>query len=294
MDIILDTDIGVDCDDAAALALVLNMQKKGLCHLSAITACTTREGATSAVRALCEYYGFSNISTARSYKPLQCDAENVYAERAMYKYGFSDCDAEAVSLLRRTLSAADNKVCLIGIGPCVNLCNLLKSGSDEISPLSGAELIKEKVSRLYLMAGCFDYGNNGSFAEWNVACDIESAKYVVENFPCEIVFCPFEIGKKIKTKIGDSKNPAWFAMAEFAKYHGHDKNGFTRESWDPVTCMLPFENFSHLFEYSERGTVTVTDKGVTVFTPAECGKHRYVISCVDYSEVETLLNNSIE
>ena len=43
--IILDTDMGVDCDDAVALAILLNKHIAGEIEIGCITASSTREGA---------------------------------------------------------------------------------------------------------------------------------------------------------------------------------------------------------------------------------------------------------
>ena len=51
---ILDTDMGVDCDDAVALALLINYKKAGACDILGVTASSTREGATATIRTICE------------------------------------------------------------------------------------------------------------------------------------------------------------------------------------------------------------------------------------------------
>ena len=54
--IVLDTDIGIDCDDAVALALLLEKHVKKECELILVTTCSTRDGATETVKAICNYY----------------------------------------------------------------------------------------------------------------------------------------------------------------------------------------------------------------------------------------------
>lgn len=49
---ILDTDMGVDCDDAVALALLINYKKAGACDILGVTASSTREGATATIRTI--------------------------------------------------------------------------------------------------------------------------------------------------------------------------------------------------------------------------------------------------
>ena len=60
--ILLDTDMGVDCDDAVALALTLKAENAGLAELVGVTASTTRRGAVATVNAICRYYGKSRAT----------------------------------------------------------------------------------------------------------------------------------------------------------------------------------------------------------------------------------------
>ena len=85
--IIFDTDIGMDCDDAAALGILLNAHKRGECEILAITASTGRDGATATVNAICDYYGVNGIPVGRMKRMLLCDGVNNYARAVMEKYG---------------------------------------------------------------------------------------------------------------------------------------------------------------------------------------------------------------
>ena len=136
--IIFDTDIGMDCDDAAALGILLNAHKRGECEILAITASTGREGATATVNAICDYYGVNGIPVGRMKRMLLCDGVNNYARAVMEKYGTEDVETDAVPLLRKTLAEAAGKVSVIAVGPLSNLEELLKSKADEFSPLCGA------------------------------------------------------------------------------------------------------------------------------------------------------------
>lgn len=51
-EIILDTDIGVDCDDAIALLLLINSIKKNQCKCDTIVTSTTRIGAVASIKAI--------------------------------------------------------------------------------------------------------------------------------------------------------------------------------------------------------------------------------------------------
>ena len=253
--IILDTDVGVDCDDAAALALLLNAQNAGKCKILGITASTARPGATATIQTICEYYGVKDIPTARLRQPLNCDAINNYALAVQQKYGKQDEDTEAVDLLRRLLAQQQEKVTLIAIGPLTNIQNLLKSGADQYSPLSGRELVEQKVEAFYLMGGAFaaNYPSckdepEKVMSEWNILQDVPAARYVADNYPGTMLYCPHELGANIFTFMGNEENPVWYSFLSFAKSNNEPyENGFKRQSWDPLTCWVALEEAQPLF-----------------------------------------------
>lgn len=294
--IIFDTDIGMDCDDAAALGILLNAHKRGECEILAITASTGREGATATVNAICDYYGVNGIPVGRMKRMLQCDGVNNYARAVMEKYGTEDVETDAVPLLRKTLAEAAGKVSVIAVGPLSNLEELLKSKADEFSPLCGADLVKQKVDKLYVMIGSFPQNFDGKrFREWNLLQDVPAARYVIENWGTKKVYLPFEIGAAVFTEMGQNENPVWYSMKNFAIANGVDiANGYRRESWDPVTCMIALNENNPLFIYSPEGTVTVDGDCVTLFEEKTGGLDKYLSVNSDLKGIEKLLNLSVE
>ena len=294
--IIFDTDIGMDCDDAAALGILLNAHKRGECEILAITASTGREGATATVNAICDYYGVNGIPVGRMKRMLQCDGVNNYARAVMEKYGTKDVETDAVPLLRKTLAEAAGKVSVIAVGPLSNLEELLKSKADEFSPLCGADLVKQKVDKLYVMIGSFPQNFDGKrFREWNLLQDVPAARYVIENWSTKKVYLPFEIGAAVFTEMGQNENPVWYSMKNFAIANGVDiSNGYRRESWDPVTCMIALNENNPLFVYSPAGRVTVDGDCVTLFEEKTGGLDKYLSVNSDLKGIEKLLNLSVE
>lgn len=294
--IIFDTDIGMDCDDAAALGILLNAHKRGECEILAITASTGREGATATVNAICDYYGVNDIPMGRMKRMLRCDGVNNYARAVMEKYGTKDVEEDAVPLLRKTLAGAAGKVSVIAVGPLSNLEELLKSKADEFSPLCGAELVKEKVDKLYVMIGSFPQNFGGKrFREWNLLQDVPAARYVIENWGTEKIYLPHEIGAAIFTEMGQNENPVWYSMKNFAIANGADiSNGYRRESWDPVTCMIALNENNPFFVYSPAGRVTVDEECVTLFEEKSGGLDKYLSVNSDLKGIEKLLNLSVE
>lgn len=294
--IIFDTDIGMDCDDAAALGILLNAHKRGECEILAITASTGRDGATATVNAICDYYGVNGIPVGRMKRMLQCDGVNDYARAVMEKYGTKDVETDAVPLLRKTLAGAAEKVSVIAVGPLSNLEELLKSKADEFSPLCGADLVKQKVDKLYVMIGSFPQNFGGKrFREWNLLQDVPAARYVIENWGTKKVYLPFEIGAAVFTEMGQNENPVWYSMKNFAIANGVDiSNGYRRESWDPVTCMIALNENNPLFIYSPEGSVTVDGDCVTLFEEKTGGLDKYLSVNSDLKGIEKLLNLSVE
>ena len=294
--IIFDTDIGMDCDDAAALGILLNAHKRGECEILAITASTGREGATATVNAICDYYGVNGIPVGRMKRMLQCDGVNNYARAVMEKYGTEDVETDAVPLLRKTLAGAAGKVSVIAVGPLSNLEELLKSKADEFSPLCGAELVKQKVDKLYVMIGSFSQNFGGKrFREWNLLQDVPAARYVIENWGTKKVYLPHEIGAAVFIEMGQNENPVWYSMKNFAIANGVDiSNGYRRESWDPVTCMIALNENNPLFIYSPEGAVTVDGDCVTLFEEKTGGLDKYLSVNSDLKGIEKLLNLSVE
>lgn len=294
--IIFDTDIGMDCDDAAALGILLNAHKRGECEILAITASTGRDGATATVNAICDYYGVNGIPVGRMKRMLQCDGVNNYARAVMEKYGTKDVETDAVPLLRKTLAEAAGKVSVIAVGPLSNLEELLKSKADEFSPLCGADLVKQKVDKLYVMIGSFPQDFDGKrFREWNLLQDVPAARYVIENWGTKKVYLPFVIGAAVFTEMGQNENPVWYSMKNFAIANGVDiSNGYRRESWDPVTCMIALNENNPLFIYSPEGTVTVDGDCVTIFEEKTGGLDKYLSVNSDLKGIEKLLNLSVE
>ncbi len=63
---------------------------------------------------------------------------------------------ESVAMYRRLLAASDDgSVTVISLGFATTLADLLSSGGDAISPLTGRELVARKVASLSIMAGSF-------------------------------------------------------------------------------------------------------------------------------------------
>lgn len=303
--VILDTDMGVDCDDAVALAILLNKHIKGEIDLLCVTASSTREGATGTIQAIAEYYGVTLKIGAMAQPGIPCDKINNYSKALMEKYNTKDVSTDAVTLIRQTLANSTEKVTFIAVGPLTNLARLLRSEADEISPLNGRELLLEKVETVYCMGGGFEQnrvlcGEDKALAnatgkpEWNILQDIESAKFVTQNSPVGLVFAPFEVGFMVRTKMQKGDNPVWFAMLSYAisERYAYEPS-FERMSWDPVTCLCATEDVSAYYNFSCLGKVKVNDNGITIFEEGK-GEDRIVLLKEGYLKIANLINSMVD
>ena len=159
--IILDTDMGSDCDDAAALAILHELADGGKCELLAVTHCYQGKQLAGCIDAINRYYGRPDIPVGAflpgSGAPI---LEDFYAEQIheTFPNGFSEGEEcpETVKVLRQALSrAGDGEVTMAVIGSLYSMVKLMESEPDEISPLTGRALVERKVSRTVIMGGRF-------------------------------------------------------------------------------------------------------------------------------------------
>lgn len=155
----MDTDIGSDSDDVGAMMVLHRLRQAGECNLLAVTSSTSRKDSVAIIDVINRYYG-ADVPTG-NVKGKKCSeggTHGMYSRAVAFAYGSRYIKEEpenAVTVLRRALAAAKDKVRLVTIGSFANVAGLLKSGADGISPLSGAELVERKVSEMYSMAGNF-------------------------------------------------------------------------------------------------------------------------------------------
>ena len=274
INIILDTDIGTDSDDVGAMMVLHGLRRQGLCRVLAVTSCTTRRDGAAIIDVINRYYDCCvPIGGARG--KGQCDTAQygTYSRAVSYMYDndYRDKDpADAVTVLRRALVQSKEKVRLVSIGSFANIAALLRSGGDDCLPLTGTELVREKVSDMYSMAGNFcgstQFCGSTFVAECNVMMSLPDSIYVAQHFPCPVTYSPFELGVQIRTGeklLAGADNPMKMA------YYVH--NITARESWDPVTTYAAIAGEA-LFCVRENVTVSVDEKGVTTFR--EGGKDR--------------------
>ncbi len=182
---------------------------------------------------------------------------------------------DGYELYRKLLSSQpDRSVSIISVDFVTCLAQLLKSGPDKYSPLTGVELVRQKVKCLYLMGGVF-----GSAVEpdYNFGQGIEFSKTFFHLWPTDvdIVFSPDEVGDRIEyvpeQVIADI---SWTDEHPIKQVYMTCDCDTGQKMWDPMAVINAVEG-DELFQLSERGTVAITDKAETIFTPSATGNCRY-------------------
>ena len=169
--IIFDTDFGGDADDLGALAMLHHFVNRGECDLLAVMNWNMESSAVSAIDAVNNYYGHSDIPIGTRKGDFQFVEWNYCKPIAEhFPYHMNSESAEESTVLYRKLLAAsdDHDIVIVTVGPLSNIQRLLASGPDVYSKLSGKELIAQKVKEFVIMGGQFPEGEK----EWNFNGDL--------------------------------------------------------------------------------------------------------------------------
>lgn len=289
--IIVDTDIGGDCDDAGALVLLKTFCQQKKIRLNAVTSCTTMEGAENTIASVLGYYGINVPVGVMQGTPFMCtEAFNRYAKQIKERFPCFPDTTESVALLRKTLAETEGETTIVAIGPQRNLARLLSSEADGFSPLDGISLVSEKVEELVIMGGSFlpdekviCFEEKDICVEWNIEQDISAARLVNEFWPTSIVYSPFELGYCLETgRYLPKDSPARLCY--------DIRSGLTRASWDICAAYYGAVGCGKLFSLSPWGKVSFDVSGKSKFFPAKDGKRRILLQKSSDAEIERTLD----
>ena len=191
--IIFDTDIASSADDLFALEMLYRYEDEGRCRLLGVM--VDREGERNAAFAdvMNTYFGHGDVPVGLVRDGIKEPKVWIdYAHVADTKDGEGQpmfrCTVADYSLLpdgwrlyRRLLAAQpDRSVSIVSVGFVTCLAQLLASGADEYSSLSGVELVRRKVKCIYLQGGVFGEAVEPDF---NFAQGIMFSKPFFQNWP---------------------------------------------------------------------------------------------------------------
>ena len=288
--IIFDTDISGDVDDVLALAMLHTLADRGECELVAVTISKINPLTGKFTDAVNTFYGRGDlpIGVTRNAQRRQSKYLKLVNERDNDKLRYphdvigNDELPDAVTLIRKILAAADDQsIVIVQVGLAVNLADLVESTGDEISPLSGADLIRQKVRLVEIMAGAFHpIDGNDHYLEANVRNGIGSMQRFAAAWPEEtpVIWSGFEIGIA-----------ATYPRESIARDFGYREHHIVREAyllhsgpehdrpcWDLTSVLHAVRGEDRYFGVSESGRVRVEDDGYVAFAPTANGRDRFL------------------
>ncbi len=298
VNIIFDSDIGPDYDDVGAITILHAYADSGEAKILATVASNRYPKIAEVIDVLNTYFGRPNIpigvpkGPSVELKDWQGWTDAI-VEKYPHKITSNDQVPDPVDVYRKVLSKQpDHSVTIVSTGFFTNLANLLESGPDTYSSMTGSQLVARKVKCLVSMAGKFPSGE-----EFNVYNDIPSSNYVFENWPTEIIFSGFEIGVKIKTGIplihnDQIKNdPVKDVFSISIPKAEEDKNG--RSSWDETAVLVAIKGVSPYYK-KVPGHITSVDGSRQVHWDTTRTGQYYLKENKSIGYMTNLINNLIQ
>lgn len=290
--IIFDTDLGPDYDDVGALAILHAMADSGKAEILATVSSNRNELVAPSIEIINTYFGRSDIPLgAPKTSGVNLTAFQHWPDSLVKKYshkiGSTDEVPDAVAVYRKILaSEPDSSVTFVTVGFLTNAANLLKSQPDNLSPLTGEELIAKKVKLFVSMAGHFPQGR-----EFNVYNDSVASEYVFNIWPGEIIFTGWEIGSELLTGLrlisSDVKNSPVKDVFRIS-IPMSDEDRYGRKSWDETAVLIAVYGAEKFFSL-KHGNIIVGSDGSNKWQDDPNGKHSYVTWKMDKKEMEKFI-----
>ncbi len=291
--IILGTDWWTDCDDAVALRVLLRAHKEGKIILSGIGINAAMEYSVLSVDGFLNLEGVENIPIGIDLDATDYDGRPRYQKRlaeSAVRYKRNEDVENAARLYRRILTESEDKVEIIEIGFMQVIASVLTSGADDISEKTGMELFREKVEKVWVMAGKWDeeggWENNFALSERTA----KASAILCEKCPVPMTFLGFEIGEMVVTggKLGKD-DFLYKVLCDHGSYKG-------RSSWDPMTVLMAIIGDEKAAGYDVVCGKARVDAatGKNYFTECAGGAHKYVIKSHPDSYYEDMINDIIQ
>ncbi|MCP4310712.1 MAG: hypothetical protein GY790_05580 [Bacteroidetes bacterium] len=263
--IIFDTDFDSDIDDVGALYMLHTLADRGEVDILATILSTTHFWSPFALDAVNAFWGRSDIPIG---VPLfeGVNKGSYYAEAIARDFpndvGETKKVEDATHLYRRILaSQSDGSVILVSVGHLTNVARLLESKPDEVSHLSGKELVSLKVKHWVAMLG---EGMN-----WNMRWDRVASETAINGCPVPIIFTTE--GQEVKTgrKTQDllDNNPIKTVYRIWEEHYDE----IDRSSWDQISTLYAVKGESKMFRL-EPGILTFSQEHGAVWKAEASGK----------------------
>ena len=294
--VIFDSDMGPDFDDVGAITIFHALAAKGECEILATVASDGYQDIAPTLEVFNRYFGKPEIPVGAPGKDAPVIASsNHWNDSLIVKYlpqKKTNADyPSATEVYRKALAAQpDGSVVIVTVGFLSNLETLLKSEPDQISKLSGKELVAKKVKKWVAMAGAFPEGS-----EFNVKQHAKASEYVIKNWPTPILFSGFEIGVKIMTgsKVASkgSKNSPVHWTYKYCLETYDKKPVQTRNSWDHTAVLCAVRDPENYFYVVGNGTFICNPDGSNSWNPEKNSNHSFLVHKYPYQKIAGILDD---
>lgn len=298
--IIFDTDMCGDYDDVGALAILNAMADAGECEILGVVSSSRKTPALAMCELINGHYGRAGLPMGVC-KDLGFIADpgpdgvaGVFwsmakSSPAVARYVDSEACEDANVVYRKLLaSAPDKSVTLCVVGFTSNVRRLLETKGDAISPLTGRELVAQKVKAWYQMGGTLPVGH-----ECNLKMDAESSAKAIAESPVPLYFIDFNLGADVLTgltvaRLGIANGPVSEAYIRAMRAWNEERRG--RPSWDELTVLAAVRGWEQDFSLA-RGTMTVDPvSGSNTWTKAENGPHAVLVEKTPKTQLRDLID----
>jgi len=277
--VIFDTDIGSDCDDAGALAVLHALADAGeLRILGVIFSSGKNRYGVGTCDAINTYYGRGDLPLGQYQlddvgDPCDSYTKRIATDTRLFGHDVVDDAPELVSVYCKLLaSQPDHRVTIVTVGHPHGLVHLLRDPR-------GAELVRTKVERWVAM------GASG----WNFKAVGMSAycQELLEKWPMPLYISP--AGKEVIT--GNRllpKTPESNPVREAYRLWGNNALANGRSSWDQVALLSVAR--PELFSFQHTGRVERKPNGQVIWNPARDNpKHHLVTPKVSNREMAEII-----
>lgn len=294
--VIFDSDMGPDFDDVGAITILHALAAKGECEILATMASDGYPYIAPTLEVFNRYFKKSDIPIgAPGPDAPKFSCPNHWNDSLAVKYLpklKTNADyPSATEVYRKVLAKQpDGSVVIITVGFLSNLADLLNSGPDQFSPLSGKDLVKQKVKKWVAMAGGFPEGS-----EFNVNKHAKASEYVFQNWPTPILFSGFEIGVKIMTgnqvaTNGSKGSPVQWAY-QYCLSNYENKKSQNRNSWDHTAVLCAVRNPENYFYVVGNGTFVCNPYGSNTWNPDKNSNHSFLVHKYPYQKIADILDD---
>ena len=228
INLIIDSDMAIDADDVGDHAMMWGLVNRGEAKVIALIASSANDYSAPCMRAIANYYGHPEVpvgANKASTPNINSSATSRFAQQITNQFGTPGDTRfnypDAVTVYRQALAnAADNSVYIVANGYYEPLRDLLQSQPDAISPLTGIQLVSQKVRRLVPSGGWFPAGTENNFIN-----DPDAASYVFANWPGEIVSVGANVGGDVTTGPSPNSDPTQDPVEDAYLLFGAQSNG---------------------------------------------------------------------